>query len=655
MNLSTESFLCSLIKFLSGIFNGLPYRFNLFLARRIGFILYFCLNKKRNVVESNLKTAFCDRLSPSEIRSLSREVFKNFVCSCMDLLTLHKIKAQGFEKVVTLEGRENIEQAMSKGNGCILLAVHSGSWELASLVGSMCNYPYNVVANEQSKTPMLDELLNDYRRLAGAKVIPSKTATRDIIRALQNKEIVSLVLDQGGKDGIPVEFLGKTASMSTGAIRLGLKYQTPICLVWIERKNDNKQVLKVFPQLQLEVSGDLEKDVIVNTQKAVRYFEGLLRAHPSEGLWFYKIYKYSNQADVLVLDDGKTGHLRQSQGVSESIRILLEKNHKQARLKTVTIAFKSNFHQKMLVLYCFIAQIFSVLRKEQVLKIFVKEECYKSLINIKPDYVISCGSQLASISFLLSRLWSVKSIHVLKPGILNWRWFSLIVLPEHDKPKTEPSTPLVLTKAALNLIAPQYLKEQQEKLLLRYSHLKNNVRSKIGILIGGNTKGVTFDAVQIRLLIRQIKEASEHFNMDLLVTTSRRTPPEVDQLVIKELRNFNRCSLLIIPNESNIPEAVGGILALSDIVIVSGESISMVSEAVSSGKRTIVFAPNGQYSSHSYNKYERFVLNLNSQGYLFACAIKDISNTITQVMSRKISVKSIDDRLKLFEGLQGIM
>ena len=36
-------------------------------------------------------------------------------------------------------------------------------------------------------------------------------------------------------------------------------------------------------------------------------------------------------------------------------------------------------------------------------------------------------------------------------------------------------------------------------------------------------------------------------------------------------------------------EAMGGIVGLSDILIVSGESISMISEAASSGKNTIVF------------------------------------------------------------------
>ena len=55
---------------------------------------------------------------------------------------------------------------------------------------------------------------------------------------------------------------------------------------------------------------------------------------------------------------------------------------------------------------------------------------------------------------------------------------------------------------------------------------------------------------------------------------------------------------------------------MSDLVIVSGESISMVSEALSSGKPTIVFSGGKQYGEVSRDKYEDFVLKLNDQGYL---------------------------------------
>ena len=71
-----------------------------------------------------------------------------------------------------------------------------------------------MVANDQSQIPQLDKMLNEYRSVAGADVITAGVATKEIIRAMQNNEVVSLVLDQGGKTGLVVPFFGKTASMS---------------------------------------------------------------------------------------------------------------------------------------------------------------------------------------------------------------------------------------------------------------------------------------------------------------------------------------------------------------------------------------------------------------------------------------------------------
>src|SRR4029077_16047881 len=116
-------------------------------------------------------------------------------------------------------------------------------------------------------------------------------ATKEIIKALRNNEIVSLALDQGGKTGLIVPFLGKTASISTGAIRMSLKYGCAVCPVWIERHSDGKHGLTVSPAMTLTVTGDLEKDIKVNVIKAANHFERLLKEYPVEYMWFYKVFK----------------------------------------------------------------------------------------------------------------------------------------------------------------------------------------------------------------------------------------------------------------------------------------------------------------------------------------------------------------------------
>jgi len=653
MSLSNESFLLPVIKFGATVFRALPFGLSLWIARRVGQAGYYLLPKKRRVVYLNLKTVFAGRKSPSEIRRIARTVFRNFAQSFVEVMCMPKIKVE-FRRFLTLEGKENLDDGLTKGKGVIFLAIHSGSWELASMVGSLCDQPYNIVANEQPKAPRLDDLLNEYRRTAGAKVIePGGSTTRDIIRALQSNEIVTLVLDQGGKDGTVVKFLGKNASMSTGAIRLGLKYGIPICPVWIVRDEKNHNCLTFFPALDLPEGEYTEQTLSTATRQAAEFFEKLLYDHPQEYMWFYKVFKYSNEANVLIVDDGKTGHLRQSQAAAQVLKSALAGHGKSVQERTVRVDFKSFLAAKCFSLYTFLAQAFRFLLREEALRLFLTEECYKALLGYRPDFIVSCGSSGGGVNFFLSRCWQARSICILKPGLVSWERFDLVIAPEHDRPKKPLKTKMALTKAALNLVTPEYLQEHAGLLLNRYSHLKGNTRTKIGLLLGGNTKGVAFNESQVRLLLRQVKDAALHFNADVLVTTSRRTPPAIDALVAKELKNFERCPLCIIANENNVPEAVGGILGLSDLLIVSGESISMVSEAASSGKRTIVFSPSGGYERPS-NKYDRFVMGLSEGGFVMACAIKDLSTAITGMMRNKFALK-VDDRAAVGKAIEGIL
>jgi len=655
MNSFKKSFLFAVIKIAAFLFMFLPIKLDLWIGRCLGWIGYHLLSKKRKVVYANLKTVFASKLSSSQLRVMTKEVFINFVQSAVEYLCLPKIKRLGFDKFVDLQDKENVDHAAALGHGVILLAIHSGSWELASVVGGVTKRPYHVVANDQSKLPQLDKMLNEYRTIAGAHVITAGVATKEIIKAMRANEVVSLVLDQGGKTGLVVPFFGKTAAMSTGAMRLALKYGCAVCPVWIERRGNGMHMLRISPAFVLTVTGDLEKDMNVNVSKAANHFERLLREHPAEYMWFYKVFKYSSQKRIIIVDDGRTGHLRQSQALARHLREVLKKKGKSVEENIVSLQWRGPWAIPLFSFYVFLAQYSSFLKREDGLKCFLTDASFSEVMKYKADYVVSCGSQGAGVNFILSQNHLAKSISILTPGLVSQKRFNAVVLPQHDKPKIIRRARLITPKVSPNLINTAYLSEQTEGLLKHYSHLKGNVRTKFGVLIGGDTQGVKFDEAQIRGLMDQIKEAALHYNADILLTTSRRTPLAIEQIIAKGFKNFERCSLCIIANQRNIPEAVGGILGLSDLVIVSGESISMVSEAVSSGKRTIVFSPHGRYGNKPRDKYEDFVLKLNNQGYLMVISADDMKTKITQLLSRKITLKSLDDQSIIQSGLEAIV
>jgi len=69
-----------------------------------------------------------------------------------------------------------------------------------------------------------------------------------------------------------------------------------------------------------------------------------------------------------------------------------------------------------------------------------------------------------------------------------------------------------------------------------------------------------------------------------LITTSRRTDPVIDQKIKAKFARHPCCKLLVIANESNWEGVTYGMLACSETAIVTEDSVSMTSEALSAGK-----------------------------------------------------------------------
>lgn len=633
----------------------LPITLALKLGRGIGLLAYYFDVKHKTIAYSNIKTAFSKTKTPDEIKLITKNLFKNFGQNLIELLRLPLMNPKKFEHFIRIEGKEHIFQSLEQKKGMIFLAMHFGSWELASLSCAMFGQPYKVIVKPQKRFNRLDDLLNQYRSCGGSIVLSRGLGTREMLRSLlQNNEIVGMVMDQGGRDGVLVPFFGRQASMSVGAIRLGLKYGVPICFSIIIREKGPYHHFKIHPPVVLENTGDTEKDVEANLTMLTKTMENYIEQYPDQYMWFYKIWKYSKESHIVILDDGRTGHLRQSQAVAKMIQVALAERHVESTVSALKVEFKGKWASNLLTFFsCFFSPLFYQGRLE-LFKWFLKPESYQALMSHKGDFVVSCGSSVAAVNYLLASDQDAKSVSILKPGVLNFRKFDLVVLPQHDKPRKMPmDNSLVVTRGAPNLITKEYLEEQAEALVKRFSHLRMHPQLRIGVLIGGDTKYYYLAEKEMRLVINQLVGVAESANVELLVTTSRRTSPRIENMVFRELKKHPRCSLLISANRSNVPEAVGGILGLSDVVLSSGDSISMISEAASSGKPTIVFpvAKKDQAANRTY-KHERFIAQLNTQGHIVYTEPKDIGHIIYDVIKGKIKTVKLDDNAAVLEAVR---
>ncbi|MBF0386805.1 MAG: mitochondrial fission ELM1 family protein [Candidatus Omnitrophica bacterium] len=633
---------------------ALPLGCALWIGRRLGEIAFWLNPGNRRKVYQHMRIAFGADRPAGKITALVWELYRNYGQNIIEIARLSRYAACGLDEQVDIQGREHVDRLLLQGRGLIFLSIHSGNWELSNMAGSMRGHPYNMVANYLDHVNKVADLLDSWRKSGGCKIINPGIGGREIIKALKRNEIVTLVADQGGSDGLLLPFFGREASMSTGAVRIALKYGVPICLVDIARVGGAKHRLRVLP-FELTATKVVERDVHDNMLRIVAHFEAWTREHPAEYLWFYKTWKYARDRRILILDDGRTGHLRQSEALARQVSSAFKERGLKAILNTVTIEWRSGL-APLILGACSLLRFLGGGLGLLALKPFLTAESYALLCSLKPDVVISCGNKNAWVNVWAAADNGARNICILRPGALGpgQNEFDLLVMPGHDVKGRVPAN-VVVTKVAPNLVDQSYLDDNVRGLTSRFSHLKLHGRSRIGLLIGGDTKGLVLGEQQVRVVIHQLKEAAQKYSADILVTTSRRTSPAVEALVAREFNDFSSTALIILASRNNVPEAVGGILGLCDLVVVSGESVSMLSEAASSGKKVIVFPVDGPDRKPLINKYSAFAEMLSAGGHVVYARTTQVADAVDRLLRDKVRTISLEDNATLLEAARKIV
>lgn len=617
------------------------------MGRLTGGFLYYVDCKHRSLAYANIKTAFGSVFSPREIKKITRRFYRNFGQNIIELFLLPKIDKEYLRHYVTMSGKENVTEAFKHGKGVILMAFHAGSWELSNTICADFVRPFSIIFREQ-RLPRLNRLLNSYRLRNGCNLIQRNNQTRGIVEALMDNQGIGMTIDQGGARGILVKFFGRNASMATGALRLGLKYGVKILPAFYTRINGPYQKVIIDKPFELVSTGDKDRDIQVNLQELVHVFERLISQYPHEYLWTYKIWKYSAERNVLVLSDNKAGHLRQSQTAVGILEELFKEKGIKANITTLKVEFKTSFARHFLSLSTCFSGKYSCQGCLWCLNKSLKNDTYNELIKIKPDIIISAGASLSPVSYLLSKENRAKSVVLMRPSLLGVKNFDLVIMPQHDRPPKRKN--VCVTEGALNLIGQEYLgskAEEFKKLLTAGCQLS---KDPVGLLIGGDTKNFHLDEKTISTVLTQIKMASGELGIDILATTSRRTPDPVEKIVRDELSGFERCKKLVIASLDNPLCTIGGILSLSSIAVVSPESISMISEAVASAAYVVVFD-----SQKLDRKHKDFLGLFARKGYIYLIDPVELSGVIKQILKKKPAKSLIKDRMSVKEALRKIL
>ncbi len=194
-----------------------------------------------------------------------------------------------------------------------------------------------------------------------------------------------------------------------------------------------------------------------------------------------------------------------------------------------------------------------------------------------PAVAIGCGGMAGAVLAAL-RSPSLPVVQVQNPR-MNPRKFDLIVANAHDE-MTGPN--VIVVRTALHRVTRARLAAEGELWRERLAPFK---RPLVAVLLGGNNGRYRLDADAGGKLAADLAAMARRDGVGIVVTPSRRTDPAVTALMRQALE----------PVGGWVWDMTGdnpyfGMLALADTVIVTQDSVSMISEA-SATAAPVMFAP----------------------------------------------------------------
>lgn len=266
------------------------------LARAAGIALLWpatwVLGRFRRVAHRNLRIAFPD-LNGTERRRLIRRMYRNLGRMTAEFAHFPHLTRDNIQPVIVYDGFENYAEALQRGRGVLFLTGHAGAWELAAFAHSVYGYSLNVVIRALDN-PLLNNLVNQYRTLAGNRIIEKRDFLRGILEALKRNEAVGILADQNSseQEGVFVEFFGVQACATAGVAKIALRTGAAVVpgfAFWDEERGRYR--LRFDPPLDLVQTGNERADIIANTQLFARVLEQHIRRHPDQWLWIHRRWK----------------------------------------------------------------------------------------------------------------------------------------------------------------------------------------------------------------------------------------------------------------------------------------------------------------------------------------------------------------------------
>ena len=272
------------VRYLLGILSILPYRTKISLGGLIYQKIISPLSGNRKRIIDNLKLIFPD-LEKRKREELCSQVPNNIGRTLFELLSPNAFSNIAKSAKVSGPGFKILKDAQEQKKPVILVSGHFGNYDVVRVVLNT-----NQISVGALYKPMSNPYFNTFyerciKQIAEPLFPRGRAGMGNMMRYLEDGNVVALLIDQYMSHGEPLKFFGRTAYTATSAAKLALKHDALLITFYVVRNDDGINFDLVF-ESPVKPSTPNEMTQVLNDR-----LEKQIRKNMGQWLWTHKRWK----------------------------------------------------------------------------------------------------------------------------------------------------------------------------------------------------------------------------------------------------------------------------------------------------------------------------------------------------------------------------
>ena len=228
--------------------------------------------------------------SPQKLEELTKLGMRSYLRYWFDTFRLSKWSKNRIISTTQVIRENLLRDPIQSKQGCIVALPHAGNWDHAAAYFCSTGITLTAVVEKLKPEAIFKKFLA-YRQSIGIEAISHKEKTIPILtERLQAGKLIALVADRDmSRNGIEVNFFGKTSKMPSGPAILAIKTGAPLITAYVRYTPGGIEI--IFDEtLKPTNSGSEEEQIKVITQSMADNFAKRIKENPVDWHMLQRIW-----------------------------------------------------------------------------------------------------------------------------------------------------------------------------------------------------------------------------------------------------------------------------------------------------------------------------------------------------------------------------